>query len=94
MTRVLDVSGLEGGYDKVQIMNGVDLYVDEGEFVTVIGPNGCGKSTFIKIVFGIATYYSGSVKHKGHEISGWRGMFPILFSDNVSMTEANFPFWM
>ena len=42
MTRVLDVSGLEGGYDKVQIMNGVDLYVDEGEFVTVIGPNGCG----------------------------------------------------
>jgi len=27
MTRVLDVSGLEGGYDKVQIMNGVDLYV-------------------------------------------------------------------
>ncbi len=38
MTRVLDVSGLEGGYDKVQIMNGLDLYVDEGEFVTVIGP--------------------------------------------------------
>ena len=72
MTRVLDVKGLEGGYGKVQIMNGVDLYVDEGEFVTVIGPNGCGKSTFIKIIFGIATYYGGSVKHKGHEVSGWR----------------------
>jgi len=72
MTRVLDVSGLEGGYDKVQIMNGVDLYVDEGEFVTVIGPNGCGKSTFIKLIFGIATYYKGSVKHKGQEVSGWR----------------------
>jgi len=43
MTRVLEVSGLEGGYGKVQIMNNVDLYVDKGEFVTVIGPNGCGK---------------------------------------------------
>ena len=72
MTRVLEVSGLEGGYGKVQIMNNVDLYVDKGEFVTVIGPNGCGKSTFIKIVFGIATYYKGSVKHKGLEVSGWR----------------------
>ena len=61
MSRVLEVTNLEGGYGKVQIMNGVDLYVDEGEFVTVIGPNGCGKSTFIKLIFGIATYYGGSV---------------------------------
>ena len=72
MSRILDVKNLIGGYGKVQIMNDVDLYVDEGEFVTVIGPNGCGKSTFIKIIFGIATYYSGSVKHKGEEVSGWR----------------------
>ena len=72
MSRVLEVTNLEGGYGKVQIMNGVDLYVDEGEFVTVIGPNGCGKSTFIKLIFGIATYYGGSVKHKGEEVSGWR----------------------
>ena len=72
MSRILDVKGLEGGYGKVQIMNNVDLYVDEGEFVTVIGPNGCGKSTFIKLIFGIATYYKGSVKHKGDEVSGWR----------------------
>ena len=72
MSRILDVKNLVGGYGKVQIMNDVDLYVDEGEFVTVIGPNGCGKSTFIKIIFGIATYYSGSVKHKGEEVSGWR----------------------
>ena len=72
MSRVLEVTNLEGGYGQVQIMNGVDLYVDDGEFVTVIGPNGCGKSTFIKLIFGIATYYGGSVKHKGEEVSGWR----------------------
>ena len=72
MGKILDVNGLEGGYGKVQIMNDVDLYVNEGEFVTIIGPNGCGKSTFIKLIFGIATYYKGSVKHKGEEVSGWR----------------------
>ena len=56
MSRMLEVDSLEGGYGSVRIINGVDLYVDKGEFVTVIGPNGCGKYTFIKIIFGIATY--------------------------------------
>tara|TARA_B110000003_G_scaffold19345_1_gene18900 strand:- start:33 stop:767 length:735 start_codon:yes stop_codon:yes gene_type:complete len=72
MTRVLDVKGLNGGYGAVQILYDIDLYVEEGEFVTIIGPNGCGKSTFIKTIFGIATHYSGSVLHNNDEVSGWR----------------------
>ena len=72
MTRVLDVKGLNGGYGAVQILYDIDLYVEEGEFVTIIGPNGCGKSTFIKTIFGIATHYSGSVLHNEREVSGWR----------------------
>tara|TARA_Y100001970_G_scaffold216830_1_gene265496 strand:+ start:5126 stop:5842 length:717 start_codon:yes stop_codon:yes gene_type:complete len=70
--RILDVKGLNGGYGSVQILYDIDLYVEKGEFVTIIGPNGCGKSTFIKAIFGIATHYSGSVEHEGEEVSGWR----------------------
>ncbi|MFL2963474.1 MAG: ABC transporter ATP-binding protein [Candidatus Thalassarchaeaceae archaeon] len=72
MTRILDVKGLEGGYGTVQILHGIDLYVDEGEFVTIIGPNGCGKSTFIKVIFGIATQYEGEVMYDNKSISNWR----------------------
>ena len=72
MTRVLDVKGLEGGYGSVQILYGIDMHVNEGEFVTIIGPNGCGKSTFIKTIFGIASYYTGDVEYRGQDISGWR----------------------
>ena len=72
MSRVLDVSGLEGGYGAVQILYGIELHVDEGEFVTIIGPNGCGKSTLIKTIFGIATYYRGVVEYRGSDVSGWR----------------------
>ncbi|DAC64744.1 TPA: ABC transporter ATP-binding protein, partial [Candidatus Thalassarchaeaceae archaeon] len=70
--RILEVKGLNGGYGSVQILYDIDLYVDKGEFVTIIGPNGCGKSTLIKTIFGIATHYSGSVAHNGDEVSGWR----------------------
>ena len=72
MSRVLEITNLEGGYGSVQILHGIDMYVDEGEFVTIIGPNGCGKSTLIKTIFGIATYYSGGVQYRGTEVSGWR----------------------
>ncbi|HJL55544.1 MAG: ABC transporter ATP-binding protein [Candidatus Thalassarchaeaceae archaeon] len=72
MTRLLDIRELEGGYDSVQILYGIDMHVDEGEFVTVIGPNGCGKSTLIKTIFGIATYYRGDIEYGGKQVSGWR----------------------
>ena len=72
MSNVLDVKGLEGGYGSVQILNGIDLHVEEGEFVTIIGPNGCGKSTFLKVLFGLATHRNGTVVHRNTEVSGWR----------------------
>ena len=72
MSRVLEVTGLEGGYGAVQILYGIDLHVDEGEFVTIIGPNGCGKSTFIKTIFGIAKHYGGRVLYRGEPIEGLR----------------------
>ena len=69
---VLEVTALEGGYGSVQILNGIDLKVEQGEFVTIIGPNGCGKSTFLKSIFGLASQYSGVVSHDGENVSGWR----------------------
>ena len=72
MKPLLEVKGIEGGYGDIRILNGIDLYVDQGEFVTIIGPNGCGKSTFLKILFGLATHHKGVVLHDSHDVSGWR----------------------
>ena len=36
MSRVLEITDLQGGYGSVQILHGIDMHVDEGEFVTII----------------------------------------------------------
>ena len=58
MSRVLMSKVWRGATDRYRFCMEIDMYVDEGEFVAIIGPNGCGKSTLIKTIFGIATYYS------------------------------------
>ena len=49
---LLEVSKVVAGYGQTEILHGVSLTVDEGEIVTIIGPNGCGKSTLMKTVAG------------------------------------------
>ena len=50
---VLSANDVVSGYGKLQVINGVDIYVSEGELVTIIGPNGSGKSTLIKTLIGL-----------------------------------------
>jgi ABC-type branched-subunit amino acid transport system ATPase component len=53
----------------VNILNGCDLYVQDGELVGIIGPNGAGKSTLLKAMFGLVKIRSGAVTLRGEEIT-------------------------
>ncbi|WP_267641468.1 ABC transporter ATP-binding protein [Haloarchaeobius amylolyticus] len=66
---LLDVSALDAGYGDLQVLSGVDLHVDEGEYVAVVGPNGAGKSTVMKSVFGLADRMGGSITFDGTDIT-------------------------
>ncbi len=54
----------------VNILNGCDLYVTDGELVGIIGPNGAGKSTLLKAMFGLVAVRSGGVVLRGKDITG------------------------
>jgi len=56
----------------VNILNGSDLYAQEGELVGIIGPNGAGKSTLLKALFGLVRINSGTVTLRGEEITNER----------------------
>jgi branched-chain amino acid transport system ATP-binding protein len=67
---VLVADELVAGYlPGVNILNGCNLDLAQGELVGIIGPNGAGKSTLIKAMFGLVTISSGTVKLRGEDIT-------------------------
>ena len=70
---VLRADELTAGYlPGVNILNGADLYCQEGELVGIIGPNGAGKSTLLKALFGLVKVGAGTVKLKGEDVTNER----------------------
>ena len=67
---MLQVSGLHAGYGKVQVLHGIDLQVEEGKLVTLIGSNGAGKTTTLRALSGMIKPASGHIKLDGNEIAG------------------------
>ena len=67
---LLQLRGVETFYGKIQALRGIDLDVNEGEIVTLIGANGAGKSTTMMTIFGTPRARKGSITFAGHEITG------------------------
>ena len=69
MTALLELRDLHAYYGKSHVLHGVDLYVEAGEIVSLLGRNGVGRSTTVKSIMGQVTT-TGSIVFKGEEISG------------------------
>ena len=69
MTSLLELKGLHAYYGKSHILHGVDMHVEAGEIVSLLGRNGAGRSTTVKTVMGLVQGL-GSVLFKGEEILG------------------------
>jgi branched-chain amino acid transport system ATP-binding protein len=65
MARLLEVQGLEAGYGKKTVLQGVSFHVGEGEIVAVLGHNGAGKSTTLKTILGLLPARAGEVRFAG-----------------------------
>jgi iron complex transport system ATP-binding protein len=66
---MLDVNALTTGYNGKTVLHEVTLHVREGTVLALIGPNGSGKTTFIRAVSGVLPIREGSVKVRGEEIA-------------------------
>ncbi|MGE3875551.1 MAG: ABC transporter ATP-binding protein [Parvibaculaceae bacterium] len=66
---LLTVRGVETFYGKIQALRGIDIDVNEGEIVTLIGSNGAGKSTLMMTICGTPRCRSGSIEFAGTDIT-------------------------
>ena len=68
---MLEVRDLHAFYGKSHILQGVDLRVDPGEIVSLLGRNGVGRSTACKTIMGLVPP-AGAISFKGRSIAGLR----------------------
>ena len=68
---MLELKHLETSYGQSQVLFGVDLQVNEGEVVTLLGRNGMGKTTTINSIMGLVRARSGEIKFEGSQIREW-----------------------
>lgn len=72
---MLLVEGLRARYGRIEVLHGIDLAVNSGEIVTVIGANGAGKTTLLRCLSGVHPLAGGTVTFRGEPMSGvpaWR----------------------
>ena len=69
-TPFLEIKGLNAWYGESHVLHGVDLHVDEGEVVTLLGRNGAGRTTTMRAIMGLTGARKGSIKVKGQETIG------------------------
>jgi len=67
---ILRVENVVSGYGSMDVLHGLSLEVEEGKIVTLLGPNGSGKTTVLRTIFGVVTPKEGKVYFKGEDITG------------------------
>ncbi|MFT3802210.1 MAG: ABC transporter ATP-binding protein [Burkholderiaceae bacterium] len=67
MSEVLSISNLNAWYGESHVLHGIDLQVDRGEVVTLLGRNGAGRTTTMRAIMGLTGNRTGSIRVFGHE---------------------------
>ena len=65
---LLEIQDLKAAYGHVPILHKIDMHVEQGEFVGVLGHNGMGKTTLMRAIMGFVTTTGGNIKFQDKEI--------------------------
>ncbi len=69
MKKIIEIKNLTKRYHKDTVIDNLNLYIKENEFITLLGPSGCGKTTLLKIIGGFTSPTEGSVLMEGKDLT-------------------------
>ena len=78
--KLIDIIDITKSYDENVILDKLNLYIRENEFLTLLGPSGCGKTTLLRILGGFETPDSGNIIFDGKNINS----LPLEISREIS----------
>ena len=67
--KLIDLQGISKSYGKNMVLDDLNLYIRENEFLTLLGPSGCGKTTTLRIIGGFESPDKGRVVFDGQDIT-------------------------
>lgn len=91
MDKILNIENLNFGYDEQLVLENLNLEINSGDFVAVIGENGCGKSTLFKLILGELVPKEGSISLFNTELSHFRDWTKIGYVAQVPIKHNDFP---
>jgi len=68
---ILELQGIEKSFQETRVLNNISLSVNQGEFITLLGSSGCGKTTTLRIIAGLEKPDQGQVLLEGQDVTGW-----------------------
>jgi len=69
MTRI-QLQDLRKEFDDVTAVDGIDLTIEDGEFLVIVGPSGCGKSTTLRLLAGLEHATDGRIRMNDRDVTG------------------------
>ncbi|UTT87153.1 phosphonate ABC transporter ATP-binding protein (plasmid) [Vibrio pelagius] len=82
---MLKINNLHKSYGDNQVLRGIDLTINEGEFVVILGPSGAGKSTLLRCINRLTEATDGEIELNGHNIAHVKGKDLIKIRQSVGM---------
>jgi branched-chain amino acid transport system ATP-binding protein len=86
---MLEITGLGSGYRNFQVLRNVDLTVQAGSIVCLLGANGAGKSTLLKTAFGLLRVSAGKVVFAGKDVTSARSHEKVVAGMRLVPQEGN-----
>ncbi len=65
----LSLKNIQKRFGNVQVIHGINMEIDDGEFIVIVGPSGCGKSTLLRMVAGLETVSDGEIAIDGNRVN-------------------------
>ena len=77
----IDIRDLDKSFGSLNVLSGINITINEGEFLAIVGRSGCGKSTLLRLISGLEKPTCGSLKVAGSEVAGVNSDVRFVFQE-------------